>query len=169
MHGTFGWDTPQILDAVFKAYDIRGTVPDEIDARFAHSLGMAAGARAREQGARSMVVGRDGRLSSVELAAALQGVLEDCRSEAPRLVQQLAQALEGRDLAAARRAAHTLRALRRLLGAEAVGTAAERVESLIGTGQVAAAQGLLPGLERDISEMLSEVRARLDGNERVRE
>ncbi len=75
MHGTFGWDTPQILDAVFKAYDIRGTVPEEIDARFAHSLGMAAGTQAREQGARSIVVGRDGRLSSVELAAALQAGL----------------------------------------------------------------------------------------------
>ena len=71
MHGTFGWDTPQILDAVFKAYDIRGTVPDEIDARFAHSLGMAVGTQAREQGARSIVVGRDGRISSVELAACL--------------------------------------------------------------------------------------------------
>lgn len=75
MHGTFGWDTPQILDAVFKAYDIRGTVPDEIDARFAHSLGMAVGTQAREQGARSIVVGRDGRISSVELAAALQAGL----------------------------------------------------------------------------------------------
>ncbi|QKH37729.1 phosphomannomutase/phosphoglucomutase [Achromobacter pestifer] len=75
MHGTFGWDTPQILDAVFKAYDIRGTVPEEIDARFAHSLGMAAGTQARELGARSIVVGRDGRLSSVELAAALQAGL----------------------------------------------------------------------------------------------
>ncbi|HEY9316750.1 MULTISPECIES: phosphomannomutase/phosphoglucomutase [Achromobacter] len=75
MHGTFGWDTPQILDAVFKAYDIRGTVPDEIDARFAHSLGMAAGTQARQQGARSIVVGRDGRISSVELAAALQAGL----------------------------------------------------------------------------------------------
>jgi phosphomannomutase/phosphoglucomutase len=75
MHGTFGWDTPQILDAVFKAYDIRGTVPDEIDARFAHSLGMAAGTQAHALGARSMVVGRDGRLSSVELAAALQAGL----------------------------------------------------------------------------------------------
>lgn len=75
MHGTFGWETPQILDAVFKAYDIRGTVPDEIDARFAHSLGMAAGVRALELGARAMVVGRDGRLSSVELAAALQAGL----------------------------------------------------------------------------------------------
>ena len=75
MHGTFGWDTPQILDAVFKAYDIRGTVPDEIDARFAHSLGMAVGTQARDQGARSIVVGRDGRISSVELAAALQAGL----------------------------------------------------------------------------------------------
>ncbi|MBO1014791.1 phosphomannomutase/phosphoglucomutase [Achromobacter sp. SD115] len=75
MHGTFGWDTPQILDAVFKAYDIRGTVPEEIDARFAHSLGMATGTQARELGARSIVVGRDGRLSSVELAAALQAGL----------------------------------------------------------------------------------------------
>ncbi|WP_063585164.1 phosphomannomutase/phosphoglucomutase [Achromobacter ruhlandii] len=75
MHGTFGWETPQILDAVFKAYDIRGTVPEEIDARFAHSLGMAAGVRALELGARAMVVGRDGRLSSVELAAALQAGL----------------------------------------------------------------------------------------------
>ena len=75
MHGTFGWDTPQILDAVFKAYDIRGTVPDEIDARFAHSLGMAVGTRAHDLGARSIVVGRDGRLSSVELAAALQAGL----------------------------------------------------------------------------------------------
>ncbi len=99
----------------------------------------------------------------------LQGVLEDCRSEAPRLVQQLAQALNEGDLTAARRAAHTLRALRRLLGAEAVGTAAERVETLIGTGQVAAVRELLPGLERDVSDMLSEVEARRHGNMRVGE
>ena len=75
MHGTFGWDAPNILDSVFKAYDIRGTVPEEIDARFAHSLGMAAGVKALELGARAMVVARDGRLSSVELSAALQAGL----------------------------------------------------------------------------------------------
>ena len=71
----FGWDAPNILDSVFKAYDIRGTVPEEIDARFAHSLGMAAGVKALELGARAMVVARDGRLSSVELSAALQAGL----------------------------------------------------------------------------------------------
>ena len=75
MHGTFGWENPQIRDTVFKAYDIRGTVPDEIDARFAHGLGLAAGARALEQGVRAIVVGRDGRASSVELSAALQAGL----------------------------------------------------------------------------------------------
>ena len=47
-------------------------MPEEIDARFAHSLGMAAGVKALELGARAMVVARDGRLSSVELSAALQ-------------------------------------------------------------------------------------------------
>ena len=50
MHGTFGWDAPNILDSVFKAYDIRGTVPEEIDARFAHSLGMAAGVKSAGAG-----------------------------------------------------------------------------------------------------------------------
>jgi phosphomannomutase/phosphoglucomutase len=56
----------------FKAYDIRGNVPGEIDAAFAHALGMAYGERAARQGARAVVVGRDARMSSVELAAALQ-------------------------------------------------------------------------------------------------
>jgi HPt (histidine-containing phosphotransfer) domain-containing protein len=99
----------------------------------------------------------------------LQGVLEDCRSEAPRLLQQLGQALEGGDLAAGRRAAHTLRAFRRLLGAEAAGTAAEQIESLIGNGEITAARELLAGLERDVSAVVAEVEARLHGNERVEE
>ncbi|MGY6273328.1 phosphomannomutase/phosphoglucomutase [Achromobacter denitrificans] len=67
----------QFPAAVFKAYDIRGTVPDLIDARFARALGAALAARAREQGIQTLVVGRDGRLSSEMLAVALQeGMLE---------------------------------------------------------------------------------------------
>jgi HPt (histidine-containing phosphotransfer) domain-containing protein len=99
----------------------------------------------------------------------LRGLLEDCAAEAPQLVQQLAAALEGGDLAAGRRAAHTLRAFRRLLGADAVGTAAERMETLIGAGETAAARKLLPGLGRDVSAVLAEVEARLRGNERIGE
>ena len=49
-------------------------MPEEIDARFAHSLGMAAGVKALELGARAMVVAAR-RLSSVELSAALQAGL----------------------------------------------------------------------------------------------
>ena len=67
----------QFPASVFKAYDIRGTVPDLIDATFARSLGVALAARAREQGVQALVVGRDGRLSSEMLSLALQeGMLE---------------------------------------------------------------------------------------------
>ncbi|QEK91120.1 phosphomannomutase/phosphoglucomutase [Achromobacter insolitus] len=67
----------QFPGSVFKAYDIRGTVPDLIDARFARALGSALAARAREQGVQTLVVGRDGRLSSEMLSVALQeGMLE---------------------------------------------------------------------------------------------
>lgn len=58
--------------AVFKAYDIRGAVPDLIDARFARALGAALALTAREQGVQTLVVGRDGRLSSGMLSQALQ-------------------------------------------------------------------------------------------------
>lgn len=59
-------------DAVFKAYDIRGTVPDQIDTQFARLLGRALAQRAKAEGVETLVVGYDGRLSSPELAQALQ-------------------------------------------------------------------------------------------------
>jgi len=58
--------------AVFKAYDIRGTVPDALNPEFARALGLALAARARAAGVAGFVVGRDGRLSSDSLALALQ-------------------------------------------------------------------------------------------------
>jgi len=70
-------DSSQFPSSVFKAYDIRGTVPDMIDARFARALGAALAARARAEGVQTLVVGRDGRLSSEMLSTALQeGMLE---------------------------------------------------------------------------------------------
>jgi len=59
-------------DAVFKAYDIRGTVPDQLNPEFARRLGLALARRARAQGVRTLVVGCDGRHSSPALSAALQ-------------------------------------------------------------------------------------------------
>jgi phosphomannomutase len=60
------------LDAVFKAYDIRGTVPDQLDADLAHAVG-AAFARfvaTRPEPATRVLLGRDMRPSGVQLAAA---------------------------------------------------------------------------------------------------
>jgi phosphomannomutase len=52
---------------VFKAYDIRGTVPDQLDATMCRAIG---GAVARFTGAPRLLVARDMRPSGVELAAA---------------------------------------------------------------------------------------------------
>jgi phosphomannomutase len=55
------------LDGIFKAYDIRGTVPDQLDAGIARSLGVAFARFAR---AERILVGRDMRPSGVELTGA---------------------------------------------------------------------------------------------------
>jgi phosphomannomutase len=58
---------PGDLDTVFKAYDIRGTVPDQLDAGLARAIGAAF---ARFAAAPTVLVARDMRPSGVELAAA---------------------------------------------------------------------------------------------------
>jgi phosphomannomutase len=60
---------------IFKAYDIRGTVPSTLTPEVAHLLGRAFGALVREQGGETVSVGRDGRLSSPALAEALMSGL----------------------------------------------------------------------------------------------
>jgi len=54
--------------SIFKAYDVRGVVPAELNAGDAHRVGRAT---ARHLGARELVVGRDARASSPELTDAL--------------------------------------------------------------------------------------------------
>lgn len=63
---------PSLPDAVFKAYDIRGTVPEQLNAEFATRLGGALAEQARELGVTTIVVGRDGRHSGPSLSEALQ-------------------------------------------------------------------------------------------------
>jgi len=57
---------------VFREYDVRGLVANELTAAFAETLGRAYGAYLLEKnpGARALVLGRDHRLSSTSLAAA---------------------------------------------------------------------------------------------------
>jgi phosphomannomutase len=55
----------------FKAYDIRGVVGRDIDAKFAEHLGRAFGSAALAAGERAVAVGRDGRVSGPMLVKAL--------------------------------------------------------------------------------------------------
>jgi phosphomannomutase/phosphoglucomutase len=57
--------------SIFKAYDIRGIIGKTLDAGVAQQIGHAFGLAAVAKGERSVVIGRDGRLSGPELAAAL--------------------------------------------------------------------------------------------------
>ena len=61
----------------FKAYDIRGVIGKTLDAGIARHIGRAFGAAALAKGERKVVIGRDGRLSGPELAAALAEGLRD--------------------------------------------------------------------------------------------
>ncbi len=56
---------------IFRAYDVRGKVGPDLDARFAELLGKAIGTTARRQGRQALSVGRDCRTHSPELHAGL--------------------------------------------------------------------------------------------------
>jgi phosphomannomutase len=58
------------IDTVFKAYDIRGTVPDQLDGPLCRAVGAAFAALMRDEGADRVLICRDMRPSGVELAAA---------------------------------------------------------------------------------------------------
>jgi len=61
----------QVTPTIFKAYDIRGIVPSNIDENMAEGLGKAFGTQAIAEGQSTVAVGRDGRLSGPALLAAL--------------------------------------------------------------------------------------------------
>jgi phosphomannomutase/phosphoglucomutase len=56
---------------IFKAYDIRGVVRGTLTAEAVGLIGLALGSEARARHVKTIVVGRDGRLSGPELASAL--------------------------------------------------------------------------------------------------
>ena len=68
---------PQFPDSIFRAYDIRGVVPETLTAETAYWIGRAIGAESLAQGEPHVSVGRDGRLSGPELVERLiQGVAD---------------------------------------------------------------------------------------------
>lgn len=62
----------EVAQDIFRAYDIRGTVGSDINAEVAEQIGLALGSELQVRGETSIILGRDGRLSSPELAHALQ-------------------------------------------------------------------------------------------------
>ncbi len=66
----------EIDPSIFKANDIRGIVGQNLDEEVVKAIGQAIGSEAGEQGQSRLVVGRDGRLSSLSLSNALiEGIL----------------------------------------------------------------------------------------------
>ncbi len=72
----------QVPASIFRAYDIRGVVGETLDAGVARWIGRAVGSEAREQGVARLVVGRDGRHASAELAAAVAAGMADAGCDA---------------------------------------------------------------------------------------
>lgn len=67
-------------DSLFRAYDIRGIANQELTSQGVYLLGRAIGTQAGEAGQQSVIVGRDGRLSSDKLSRSLvKGLLESGR------------------------------------------------------------------------------------------
>ncbi len=60
-----------LTPGIFKAYDIRGVLGKTLDAVIAKQIGQAFGSTAIERGERTVIIGRDGRLSGPELSADL--------------------------------------------------------------------------------------------------
>src|SRR5688572_12982871 len=67
---------------IFRAYDIRGIVGKTLTAELTHNVGRALGTIARERGAATFAVCRDGRLSGPELANALMDGLTAAGADA---------------------------------------------------------------------------------------
>lgn len=66
-----------MMDAsIFRAYDVRGTFPDQLNPETVRQLGRAIGTKARRLGQKTVVTARDGRLSGETLHAALNAGIQ---------------------------------------------------------------------------------------------
>jgi phosphomannomutase/phosphoglucomutase len=66
---------PKLSPTIFREYDIRGLVEQDLTEEAVHLVGRALGTRIREAGGRRAAVGRDARLSGPKFAAAMISAL----------------------------------------------------------------------------------------------
>ena len=67
----------ELVESIFRAYDIRGIVGETLDAEIAYQVGQVVGSLALEQDAGPVIVARDGRDSGLDLA---EGMIEGIAS-----------------------------------------------------------------------------------------
>lgn len=60
-----------ISPTIFRAYDIRGVVGEHLNSEVIYAIGRAIGSFAKECGEKTLIIGRDGRLSGPQLITAL--------------------------------------------------------------------------------------------------
>lgn len=70
-------DDDKVPMSVFRAYDIRGVVTDTLTPDLVYEIGRALGSEAYEVGQQSVIIARDGRLSSKDLSQSLARGLQD--------------------------------------------------------------------------------------------
>lgn len=68
----------EISPLIFREYDIRGVVERDLQTKTVEALGRGIGTFMKRQGAREIMLGRDGRLSSERIAHDLAGALASC-------------------------------------------------------------------------------------------
>lgn len=71
------YEQKQIIRSVFRAYDIRGLIPQELDEHSFYSIGLALACYLQQLDRQQIYLARDGRLTSESLALALQQGLVD--------------------------------------------------------------------------------------------
>lgn len=69
---------PAIPASIFRAYDIRGVVDEQLTASAIHSLGRAIASEALDAGIQSLLIGYDGRLSSPAFSRSLIDGVRAC-------------------------------------------------------------------------------------------
>ena len=73
-----GKDRLLISKDIFRAYDIRGKYPEEINSDVFHQIGLALATKISSKNSDSVIICRDGRISSKELADSLVDALVKC-------------------------------------------------------------------------------------------
>ncbi len=74
-------DSLDTFDSIFRAYDIRGVVDENLNTDIMQKLGQAIGSQMYDSGQTTVVVARDGRLSSADFAKALCQGLQSAGAE----------------------------------------------------------------------------------------